>query len=132
MVEVSEGGVVVDKCPECQAVWFDPDEISKYLKARKAKAVDGVSDSDFRVTAIGATETCPCCDKPSFQLGSFRGIAFQRCTWCGGIFLNSDQLKSFIRSKEGQVSDSALTSEEIAKGAAGMFLEVLIGGLFPF
>jgi len=131
-IEVAEAGIVVDKCPGCGGIWFDPDEISEYLKARKATAAETVSDGDFRISVLGAKEPCPCCGETSFQLGSFRGVAFQRCGWCGGIFVNPNQLKSLLRSKEGQVSDSDLTPAEIGQGAAGLFLDVLISGFFPF
>lgn len=130
MVQEDHHGVTLDRCSSCEGLWFDLEEIHQYLKAHPETPVRNVPmDVDFRRTTSGLGDTCPCCRERAFEMGLFRGISFQRCTWCGGIFLTVPQLKQVIESHAGQVTvwgagvsepetDSSLRSRNVKAGVA--------------
>jgi Zn-finger nucleic acid-binding protein len=98
MIQLDHHGVTLDRCPGCDGLWFDIEEIHRYLKAHPATPHHGVpEDYEFTKCTRGLGEDCPCCGEKSFELGGFRGVVFQRCTWCGGIFIASDKLRELIK-----------------------------------
>jgi Zn-finger nucleic acid-binding protein len=106
MIEEDHHGVTLDRCFGCDGLWFDIDEIYAYLRAHPGlAAADEPSETDFRRCTKGVGETCTCCGQAAVELGDFRGIAYQRCTWCGGLFIGWDQIEQIIASRAGQVTD---------------------------
>jgi Zn-finger nucleic acid-binding protein len=118
MTYTSVGDITLDECPTCKGVWFDVGEIGEYLLEQRGSRESLPEDADFQMSVSGSPENCPCCGEPQFHLGVVRGVTFQRCAWCGGIFLGRGQLDELLRSKSGQVSTSDLEPKEIVEGLA--------------
>jgi Zn-finger nucleic acid-binding protein len=105
MIEEEHHGVTIDRCISCGSLWFDVDEIYAYLEAHPAVATaNEPSETDFRKSTRGVGGFCNCCGQSAIELGDFRGIAYQRCTWCGGIFIGWEQIRQILASRAGQVT----------------------------
>lgn len=93
MQEETRHGVTIDRCSNCRGTWFDVEEIQKYLNARGTRAGQPVpKDDELGGDHIGPPVVCTCCDERRLFLGTLRGITYQRCSWCGGIFLSATEL----------------------------------------
>ena len=104
MTEEEHHGVTIDRCGACGGLWFDIDEIHEYLAAHPALAPgDEPMAAEFRRHPSGVGERCCCCGEHAIELGTLRGIAFQRCTWCGGIFLGNREIEQIVASRAGQL-----------------------------
>ncbi len=105
MVEEDHHGVTLDRCTSCGGLWFDVDEIYAYLSSHPSlPAVHEPSEADFKRCTKGLGVRCTCCDQESVELGDFRGISYQRCTWCGGVFIGRRQIEEIVASRAGQVT----------------------------
>lgn len=105
MDEVVLHGVTIDRCLGCSGLWFDVDEIYAFLNAHPELAVaDEPIDHDFKRCTSGIGATCGCCGQQAVEIGDFRGIAYQRCTWCGGLFIGREEIRKIVASRSGQIT----------------------------
>jgi Zn-finger nucleic acid-binding protein len=113
MIQSTEAGITLDRCRDGHGIWFDLGEVRKYLLEHKVRGANDINDTTFKMAMVGAKEVCPCCRNLEFRLGSIRGATFQRCGWCGGIFVSSSQLQVLRESSKNQMSTSEFTSTDI-------------------
>jgi Zn-finger nucleic acid-binding protein len=97
-------GVVLDRCPSCRALWFDYDEINRYLESHPEARHDAESHGDveaFLMTQCRETgECCPKCGRGSLEAGEVGEdlkLQLQRCAFFCGFFLTRDQFDRFLR-----------------------------------
>ena len=95
MQKIQAGGVTVDVCEECDALWFDMEEIRAYVEAADPDAEFIPNDEDFKKHTTGLKEECTCCGQSSIERGVAGRSEFRRCTWCGGIFIFKADLDRF-------------------------------------
>ena len=95
MTQVRAGEVTVDVCKECDAFWFDMEEIRAYVEAADPDANFIPSDEDFKEHTTGLEEECTCCGHMAMERGVAGHAEFRRCTWCGGIFVFKADLDRF-------------------------------------
>ncbi len=96
MEQVPVAGLIVDRCANCGAMWFDALELDKV-----AKHGDVVSDLDIGkqmdVTRGGVlgTRHCPRDQSPLITMHDEqqRHVEELGCTVCGGILLDAGELK---------------------------------------
>ena len=100
MQEETRHGVTIDWCSKCGGMWFDIEEIQKYLNARGTQAGQPVpKENELRASRAGQPEKCTCCEERQLYDGTLRGFAYQRCFWCGGVYLSAAELAK-IQSRE--------------------------------
>jgi len=98
MKKVNISGVVVDKCPRCQGIWFDMLEKDDLKKIRGSEMIDTAkepADLDHRMQKID----CPKCHtlmSPTRDLHVSR-VVYEKCSVCYGIFLDAGEF-SALRS----------------------------------
>jgi len=99
MEKVTVGGVEVDRCAGCGAMWFDSLELDKVLASKDSKAfvktLDiGATGRSTGVRALGGL-VCPRCRSPLITLLDMKQSHVEEmgCTVCGGILLDSGELK---------------------------------------
>ena len=93
MQEETRNGVTIDRCSNCGGLWFDVEEIQKYLNARGTRAGQPVpKENELRASRAGPPEQCTCCEERQLYRGTLRGFAYQRCSWCGGVYLSAAEL----------------------------------------
>ena len=102
MQEQTRHGVTVDWCSNCGGMWFDVEEIQKYLNARGTRAGQPVPKEDeLRASRTGQPEMCTCCEERQLYHGTLRGFSYQRCSWCGGVFLPATELANLQSLETG-------------------------------
>ncbi len=133
MIEETHHGVTVDRCQSCQGFWFDIEEIQRYLNARGTLPGQPVpKDPDFVQAETGPARECPCCDENALHEGRLRGIAFSRCSWCGGIFLSGDDLNKIQRDiSDGKMAPIPGSGRSYGERFTGLdFAEIAFGLIF--
>jgi Zn-finger nucleic acid-binding protein len=96
MREEHHMGVNLDVCPQCSGVWFDYDEVNRYLEAHsEVKAPASGEDAETLLirTDEETGEECPKCRHFSIESGEAQGIRFRRCTLFCGFFLELEDFR---------------------------------------
>lgn len=107
MVEVDFGGAMVDVCKQgCKGIWFDPMELRRVQTDEMAAAIalDEALEHP-RVSDEGRGRIdCPRCNIPMHRhkFKSAREVDVDECYVCGGLFLDSGELKAI---REGSLSE---------------------------
>jgi Zn-finger nucleic acid-binding protein len=112
-------GVTIDRCDGCGGLWFDMEEVRRYVREWYPDAEYVPDDDHFHFHTKGAGTSCTCCGKQNLEIGSLKGVSFERCTWCGGIFVNEKDLARMVGPKPSE----GLHGAEATFG----ILEVLFG-----
>ena len=123
MRQVRAGDVTVDVCKDCDAFWFDMEEIRAYVEATDPDAEFIPTDDEFKEHTSNLEEECVCCGNMSMERGVAGRSEFRRCTWCGGIFIFKADLDRFELDGE----DTRLDDERWA--LFGFLREVSVKGL---
>jgi Zn-finger nucleic acid-binding protein len=105
MEKRAEGGVLLDHCRACNAVWLDAGELES-LEVGAAKppalleaerAAETEAEARRSVSAVGL---CPRCQR-GLEVRSIHGIEVDQCHHCGGIFFDHRELPAVLaRSRE--------------------------------
>jgi len=100
-----EGGVLLDHCRACNAVWLDAGELES-LEVGAAKgpaelealrAAESEREARRVVSTVGL---CPRCQR-GLEGRSLQGIEVDQCRHCGGIFFDHRELPAVLaRSRE--------------------------------
>src|SRR5262245_3070792 len=90
MAKVVFSRIEVNRCTDCQGIWFDEFEKDDLLKMKNSERIDignaKVGREFDRVDCI----LCPRCDSRMIRLAALTQphIHFEHCTVCGGCFLD--------------------------------------------
>ncbi len=95
MEKVTFAGVEVDRCTDCQGIFFDEFEKDQLQKSRGADAID-IGDAKLgkefnKVDRIN----CPRCGSLMIRMVDLnqRHIWFEHCTVCGGSFFDAGEFR---------------------------------------
>ena len=87
--------IEVDRCPQCEGVWFDPGELSRAVGKRLGdyltKHIGTKSDSQL---------VCPRCGG-LMDLEYAEDVEVDACIKCGGAWLDADELAR-LKEKAGE------------------------------
>jgi Zn-finger nucleic acid-binding protein len=95
MVPVTFAGIEVDRCTDCQGLFFDEFEKDQLKKVKGAGAIDigdpAVGHEFNKVDHIH----CPRCGSLMIRMvdGEQPHIWFEHCTVCGGSFFDAGEFK---------------------------------------
>ena len=90
MIEINQRGVTIDRCEFCGNLWFDPNEIYRFLCGQNGEPGFGLpDDSSFTLAPSPTDQRCARCAHPSIQSGVIYGVSYKRCSACEGISINS-------------------------------------------
>jgi len=98
--------VVIDRCPECDGVWYDKGE----LDARDESVWTDVEAFDFETRLSGGRRAlCPRCEVSLIPVSprGAREIVIDRCPDCFGFWLDAGQLES-IQNLAGRLDSETL------------------------
>lgn len=87
--EEAWGGVVLDRCGECDGLWFDGGEIARWAAGRGREPADAaIAATPSSTTVAGSSRrACPACVGAMLEFRSWNGAALGRCDRCGGLFV---------------------------------------------
>ena len=131
MVLESVSDVEVDRCPGCQALWFDAAELDRFAAAH-AQAPPGEAALPDR--GIGG-HACPRCWPQPMDFVGWSGMLLDRCDSCGGLFVEAGELRRLMAGERAPMNVEAWLASELtrmgwrlmyAKSAAYLVLRVLI------
>lgn len=101
MAQVTFGGITVDRCTECNGIWFDSQEEAKLKDMRGAHKIEGARPP----TAIAqkhnqmAHVSCPRCDghieMTRLVVPSQAHIWYESCPSCRGIYFDAGEFADF-------------------------------------
>ena len=104
-------GVDIETCPECHGEWLDDDELGKIVRLREVKfdeearraIAESTTITGVKLTDVDRDLVCPKCGGTTDALnyGGDSGIILDRCTSCGGFWLDREELEKVQMLVEG-------------------------------
>ncbi len=108
---VTYENIAVESCGACGGIWLDCDELARIVQLREVKfseeerravaAAQGICG--VQMDSVGQAMTCPKDGNPTapFNYGGDTGIIIDRCTACGGMWLDAGELENIQLLVEG-------------------------------
>lgn len=84
--------VEVDRCPTCDGVWLDKDELETILEHELGEQIDLVSFTQNPIVSDDAAATCYRCDREMIALNGAADVRFEWCEGCEGMFFDKGEL----------------------------------------
>lgn len=117
--EVNE--IPVDRCPACQGLWLDRDELQRLHapgdEIESLRRQVGAGEEQADPVASG---DCPACARrlSVANIGSFH---VEYCTICGGVFLDRGELDKVLEQSEARniATVVALARSMVVSGSIG-------------
>ncbi|MBL8841064.1 MAG: zf-TFIIB domain-containing protein [Planctomycetes bacterium] len=78
------GAIELDRCRDCDALWFDGGELARWSAARGRQP--DVPDSATHA-AVAAPASCPACVAPTLAWLEWQGARLGGCARCRGLFV---------------------------------------------
>jgi len=109
-------GQTVEVCPGCKGEWLFAGELQKIadhhdevFTQEEIASLDAVNTEKFTGEKDDHDElNCPCCENVQmehFNYGDTSGIILHKCTECGGIWMDKDELKKIEELVDGWKAD---------------------------
>ena len=99
LAEKEFGGVRVDRCAECDGIWFDAKEVRALVAHAKASP-DEVPKSSSSATSEQDEKngTCPRCTEDLHRVESLAvdGLHYDQCMSCRGAWLDAGELAQIV------------------------------------
>lgn len=116
-------GQIVQICPECKGEWLSSGELQKLAEhhdkvftEKEIASLKGVDKEIFTAEKDDHDElNCPVCgdvQMEHFNYGDTSGIILHKCTKCGGIWMDKDQLEQIEEVVDGWKAD---LNKDVAK-----------------
>jgi Zn-finger nucleic acid-binding protein len=113
---VTYDGQTVEACPDCHGEWLASGELQKIVEhhdevftAAEIATVDGLNQEIFTAEKDDHDElNCPVCQNvpmEHFNYAETSGIILHKCTDCGGIWMDKDELKKIEELVDGWKAD---------------------------
>lgn len=92
MLAFSFQGVEVDRCPQCDGVWLDKNELDTILQQKLGRQIEQVSFARAPLSDDFATAHCFKCDQEMISLLGAADVRFEWCEKCDGMFFDKGEL----------------------------------------
>jgi len=99
MEAVIADGVEVDRCTECEGIWFDAGELDWLVQDEVAQVVDVGEVDDSRSLNHVTEIDCPRCGKPMKHVADRHKpeVRYEVCIGCEGAFLDAGEFRDLAR-----------------------------------
>jgi Zn-finger nucleic acid-binding protein len=92
----------IDRCPTCGGIWFDLGELRRLLGGDGLEKEDLLKKDKAQAHVDVHTRTAPRCPRDGFAMMTIRDsqqrhVAYELCMMCGGIFLDSGELRDLSK-----------------------------------
>ena len=104
-------GIRIETCDGCAGEWLDADELGHIVKAREVRftpeerraIAQATSITGVKLEKVDRDLKCPKCGATTdaINYGGDTGIIIDRCTGCGGLWLDGGELENVQRLVEG-------------------------------
>ena len=114
LAEQTFGGVSVDRCDQCEGIWFDAKEVRALVSHAKDNP-DEIPKSKASPTSErldAASGSCPKCGESLHRVESLavEGLHYDQCMACRGAWLDAGELGQIV-SKEGAEAEMKFFNE---------------------
>lgn len=120
---IENDGQMVQVCPSCKGEWLHAGELQKLVEhhdevftPEEIASLDAVNKEIFTAEKDDHDElNCPVCGTvpmEHFNYGDTSGIILHKCTKCGGIWMDKDQLEKVEEVVDGWKAD---LGQDVAK-----------------
>jgi len=98
MATVEFGGVEIERCSECQGLWFDEFAKDELLEKKGAECVDIGPAATGRIWNQIDRIICPRCSVPMLRMVDVNQphIWFEHCKFCGGSFFDAGEFRDLL------------------------------------
>ncbi len=108
----------VDRCLNCNGLWFDGEELGRFLRSRQLK--EGAMEDSMVSQAHPETDReCPRCDEPLTKV-RVNQTTLDRCQRCSGLWFDHGELEQL---REEARSGLRGDSEVVRQFSLGVALE---------
>ena len=84
----------IDRCPSCDGVWLDKDELETIINRELGTVIDLVSFTQNPQSGDEAPAHCHKCNKPMIVLTGAADVRFDWCDGCEGLFFDKGELST--------------------------------------
>lgn len=115
-----QSGLEIDTCPECAGMWFDGDELARFLKGGTLKK-EFLREADAEpLQSVGFTidtraRRCPRC-RTALEERLFADITIDVCAACKGLFLDDGELRRIMLKYERGADGDEIVREQLDRG----------------
>lgn len=95
MTAETYGGTEVDKCPECEGIFFDQGELEKLLSGG-AEGADSVEYTELSNKMDMMLGTCPRCGQEMEPYLGPGNLRIDRCVKCKAVFLDQGEFAELV------------------------------------
>ncbi|MEL4893869.1 zf-TFIIB domain-containing protein [Crocosphaera sp. Alani8] len=90
--------IEVDRCCQCNGIWFDSSEAENLKNLRGSEKIDiGQLDNENQKEVLDSHIPCPRCNTPMVKMFDFdkHPIWYETCPNCQGIWFDAGEFKKF-------------------------------------
>lgn len=115
-----ESGLEIDTCPECLGMWFDGNELSRFLEGGSLKReFQRIADAE-PLQSVGFTidtraRRCPRC-RTGLEERLFSDVTLDVCSQCQGLFMDDGELRRVILKYQKGDRGDELVREQLDRG----------------
>ncbi len=97
MAKVEYQGLEVDRCSECQGLWFDLMEHEQLKKLSGSEEIDSGAPEVGKINNTITRIACPVCNVPliSMVVAGQPHISYESCTVCYGVYFDAGEFKDY-------------------------------------
>lgn len=94
MSPVQFQGVTIDRCESCHGLWFDENELKKFLSKKDSERIDIGDHADYEKSDSIVDYACPRCQNRMVKMvhNQQSHIWYEACGNCFGLFLDATEL----------------------------------------
>ncbi|MFH2009786.1 MAG: zf-TFIIB domain-containing protein [bacterium] len=92
-------GIEVDKCPDCEGIYFDQGELDQLLTQGAPEGTDNPEYSAISDQKDMELGTCPRCDQEMEPYLGPRNLRLDRCNDCNAVFLDQGELSELLSTQ---------------------------------
>ena len=119
LISITPENIIIDYCPGCYGIWFDPGELELLLNKK-------IKDSSFLYSEPAKPENdkyikkCPVCKKNMIKKKNYYSDIFvDVCNICGGLWLDSGEFAKLYMEKNESIKN-------IFKDVLGKYIDIKI------
>jgi Zn-finger nucleic acid-binding protein len=110
-------GVILDRCPKMDGLWFDPGELEKIQIVMEEFSHGVTSTQADQVRDSFDSKQCPRC-KNGLREWDYEGIQLDQCPSCRGYWCDQGELREILRRREMEFSSKDHQEIKAEKGRA--------------
>ena len=113
-----ESSLTIDSCPECFGLWFDGEELKRFLRS-PGLSEKILEDEELEINSPPRQKeprNCPSCEGGKMKASQMGSLILDYCLACRGVWFDHGELKKAIDNYESGERGNILILNQIAEG----------------